>query len=386
MPLRCALARARSTSAASPSTPTTLRGAARQRQREIAQPAVQVQHLRLARRVRSSSTDGATSARLTLRIDLDEIARLELQIAAANSGSAYSAPAPARRSGRTVSMPPVCRYKRTPCGASNSRSRARSAADGASSTRSTSATAFSATATSICGTRSRIESSREQLAERRDQRVRPAAASTSQRASSAIRCEERSRNPTSTRPFALHVFARRGARAAGTPLRACERRQPALRRQPRDALEVLAQLLLLDRQLRAAVEVLQRAAAADAEMRAARRARARRRAPDREQFGLIVLAMTARRTKLTVSPGSAPPRRRSCPRARCPRLRGSMPSTTPVSESRPAPPAHVGRLPGLAGTRRDAARPESRSSARTRSSSASSPARSRRPRMNWKRR
>ena len=92
-------------------------------------------------------------------------------------------------------------------------------------------------------------------------------------------------------PFARNILDAEARPPPVAPGRTANGRQPALRRQARDPLQILGELLLLERKLRCGIKVLQCAAATDLEVRAARLNAIGGGREHRLQPRLIVLSM-----------------------------------------------------------------------------------------------
>jgi hypothetical protein len=107
-------------------------------------------------------------------------------------------------------------------------------------------------------------------------------------------------------PLARHVFDAQPRAPPVAPGAALNGLQPAHRRHPAQAFEALGQLQLLELQLRSVVEVLQRAAAADIEVRAARNYALSRRRENLLEMRLVVLPVAARTAKTNRLPRQSP--------------------------------------------------------------------------------
>ena len=197
MPLRRALARARATRPPSPSTPSTLCARRARASEKLPSP-----------QYRSSTQESAAELQQSCRrrhqraidrgVDLNEVGRQKFDF---QRGFRQRVEQARRRLGQRLHAVDATRA----AGRSARRAAARRRAgwpdpraEGAASTRRTSATASSPIATSICGSRSRIESC---VTSADSGMISPSSggASTSQRVRFAIRCERRSRKPTSAR-------------------------------------------------------------------------------------------------------------------------------------------------------------------------------------------
>ena len=160
MPLRRALSRARSISAASAFDAHDAARAPRERQREIAEPAEQIQHARSARSARAVSTAAATRAAIDRAVHLDEVGRTQTRASRSKLGQrSRTAAAAGSVSARTLAETAGLQVEAHAVRAGEfAQQRQILLAPERAARAAPARCALSATATSICGSCSRIGS------------------------------------------------------------------------------------------------------------------------------------------------------------------------------------------------------------------------------------